>query len=397
MMCTPYVQVTLRAAEQLLSDKLNARVEMRLTKTFRGEGERFLVVRCEIIQGPSEAPDSVILKRAPAGQLIPEAPIELTDLLLNEWATLRFLKSIPATAPVIPALYCGSRDAGLIVMEDLGDVDSLVQPLLGSDPQDAENALVTLAQHLGQMHAATIGRSGEFDSILNELTDGPAPLRVDLGGFVRQALGGLRQTLDDVGVAPHRLFYDEIEEVIGAVVDPGPFYVFIHGDPCPDNFLRTQSGLWFTDFEMSAFRHALLDGVYGRMMFPGCWCASRIPEATVLRMESTYRAELARGCSAAKDDRLFQRGIVDACAFWVLEALLRYLKRAISEDFDWGISSVRQRITARLRAFLDICEGHEHLQGVRHTFNLLHSRIETTWPTESKELPLYPAFGQRPC
>ena len=50
--------------------------------------------------------------------------------------------------PIAPRLYGADRVAGLLVMEDLGQGQSLVQPLLGNDRAAAEAALDAYSAHL---------------------------------------------------------------------------------------------------------------------------------------------------------------------------------------------------------------------------------------------------------
>jgi hypothetical protein len=145
------------------------------------------------------------------------------------------------------------------------------------------------------------------------------------------------------------------------------------------------------DFEFGRFGHALLDGIYGRMMFPTCWCANRLPGGLVTQMESVYRAELAAGCPEAEDDHVFETALVHACAFWVVNTLGRHLEGALGEDRPWGIATMRPRLLARLEAFIATAAEFDQLPAVRGTASRLLEVLEKRWP-EAPQLPLYPAF-----
>jgi tRNA A-37 threonylcarbamoyl transferase component Bud32 len=116
-------------------------------------------------------------------------------------------------------------------------------------------------------------------------------------------------------------FQQELEMVLRTVESLGPFLAYIHGDPCPDNVSFLGEQMRLIDFEFGRFGHALLDAIYGRMMFPTCWCANRLPGDVVTQMEAAYRAALVRGCREAQEGRVFEPTLVSTCAFWVLNTL----------------------------------------------------------------------------
>jgi hypothetical protein len=79
----------------------------------------------------------------------------------------------------------------------------------------------------------------------------------------------------------------------------------------------TRDELRLIDFEFGRLGHALMDGTYGRMIFPSCWCANRLPSRLVSKMEAVYRTELVKGCPEAQEDRIFERALVSVCGFWL--------------------------------------------------------------------------------
>jgi hypothetical protein len=166
---------------------------------------------------------------------------------------------------------------------------------------------------------------------------------------------------------------------------------YIHGDPCPDNVFDSNEQMRLIDFEFGHFGHALIDAAYGRMLFPTCWCANRLPRSMVEQMENRYRTELISSCPEAQEDILFEHALITSCGFWLLNTLAWHLERSLEEDRNWGIASVRQRILARLEAFMTISEELNHFPSIRGTAGHLLDLLQKRW-SEIAPLPLYPAF-----
>jgi len=145
------------------------------------------------------------------------------------------------------------------------------------------------------------------------------------------------------------------------------------------------------DFEFGGFGHALLDGTYGRMLFPTCWCANALPGAVISRMEAVYRAELARRCPEAQEDRSFEAALARVCGFWLLSTLSRDLARAVEADRTWGNATMRQRLLARLEAFITTAEECHQLPALAAMASRLLKVLHKAWP-ETPPLPVYPAF-----
>ena len=111
-------------------------------------------------------------------------------------------------------------------------------------------------------------------------------------------------------------------------------------------------------------------------------------------METAYRTELVKGCPEAQDDRTFETALVTACGFWLMSTLSRHLGNAMEADRTWGIATMRQRVLARLEAFIATAETFDQLPALRGTASSLLEMLQAAWP-ETPPLPLYPSF-QRP-
>jgi hypothetical protein len=164
------------------------------------------------------------------------------------------------------------------------------------------------------------------------------------------------------------------------MANPGPFCAYIHGDVCPDNVVLAGDHVRLIDFEFGRFGHALLDAAYVRMMFPTCWCAKRLPARLVAVTESAHRAELVRGCPDAGDDRVFAPALSRACAFWALNTVDWHLEAALEQDRQWGISTIRPRVLARLEGFITTAESFDQLPALRGAANRLLAVLRRRWP-----------------
>jgi hypothetical protein len=385
------IQETRSIAERVLSETFGGPVRLEDGIALK---ERAHVARFAVREAPSSAPASVIIKQARIWEGQSYDP-DSTDLrapsahLFNDWAALQFLSQVAGDARIAPQFYGGDRAAGLFVLEDLGMGISPDQVLLGSDPVAAEATLIELAGALGRMHAATIGRQAEFDRLRDAL--GPRPAEAQAYGWL---VDGLQTTAAALDVPLRPGATDDLAVVIDVLADPGPFLAYTHGDPCPDNWLHTGGRLRLFDFEIGAFRHALTDGVYGRIHFPTCWCVNRIPAAISLRMQAVYRDELARACPAAADDDQYQRAIIEACAYWVLQLCARRwgIIDMLAEDREWGIATVRQRVLLRFGILSHMTEQAGYLAALGATIADLAGALRARWPPEADAMPYYPAF-----
>lgn len=385
----------LAAGGALLSARLKTAVRLTGAERLTGERRRNLLLRCAVDGAPDGGPTSVIVKQVQRDSPDPEvAHFPHLQRLVSDWAGAEFLDAVAGGSPHGPRFYGGDRDLGLIVLEDLGEHRSLVEPLLEGDAATAEQGLVALAARLGAMHADTIGGAARYEAIARAIDP---TVSVD-AACLRQAatlqeranrVEGLLERLGAPAVVTG--FAGDVAAICEAVAHPGPFLAYTHTDPCPDNTFFDRGRLRLIDFEFGGFSHALRDGACGRMQFPTCWCANRLPDAVLARMESSYRTELARGCPAAQDDRSFAPALAVMCGYWTIVTLPGPLERAIDEDQEWGIATLRPRILARLEAFIATADAFARLPALRGTAEALLATLRRRWPDVSP-LPLYPAF-----
>jgi hypothetical protein len=381
----------LRAAEQVLEQTWGYAVRLGQGTRLTAPGRRNLILRCPVLTG--RGPASLIVKQVTsAAASLHQADAWDVQRFFRDWAGAHFLSTLQGSVPHGPRCYGGDRDAGFILLEDLGAPTSLVEPLLHAAEADAVQALLGYAACLGALHTDTIGQEAAFTRLWQTLTPQPVSVTDDVKRFAAQ-IRLLQQHVEHLGARVEPAFGEEIATALIALHTPGPFWAYMHGDPCPDNVVYTGAEVRLIDFECGRFGHALCDGTYGRMLFPTCWCANRLPETVVARMETAYRAALVPRCPAAADDRLFADALVDACGYWMLRTLVQHLPQALTEDSHWGIAPIRPRLVSRLEAFITTAEAHHRRPAMRGTAHRVLEVVQRRWPA-TPPLALYPAFRQ---
>jgi thiamine kinase-like enzyme len=381
-----------QAAERVLSGALDQPVTFTRVVALSEPDRSCLILRCtRAASQPS--PASFVIKVFTAKSQSPQDPTPADNRrLLRDWVGSQFLSRLRADARHGPRFYGGDLELSFVILEDLGQQRSLVDALLNGEAASAEQALLRYAARLGQVQADAADKISEFESLLRALRPAVPPnaLLVANPAKTIQIVQGHLAALD---VAPATGLEAELTAVAQAIVDPGPFRAYVHGDPCPDNVFDSDDRLRLIDFEYGHFGHALLDGTYARMHFPTCWCANRLPHEVVARLEARYRAELSQGCVAARDDEAFEQALVTICGYWLLNTLARHLEDALAKDDEWGIATIRQRLLARLEAFETTAEEFCRFPALRGTVERLHTVLAKRWP-ETPPLPLYPAFRE---
>src|SRR5215213_7414267 len=133
------------------------------------------IIRCQMQSATADLPTTVVIKQARnlgGGQIYrPDDPSfwGLAHRLFNEWAGTQFLQALAPTNRFGPLLFAGNRQAGFIVLEDLGNDTSVKNALLGRDTEQAQTELLTLAATLGRLHAATAGHRTNFEQVRDHL------------------------------------------------------------------------------------------------------------------------------------------------------------------------------------------------------------------------------------
>lgn len=406
-----------KRAEYLLAATWGTEVRLQSAKRHPREAH----VRRLLVQvGPQNLAQSIIVKQMRTfhtGSADSSSYPAAAWRFFNDWAGLQFVSQAVGDDSCGPHFYAGDRARGFLVIEDLHPATPLSTLLAGQDASAAADALLQLARVLGKLHAQTCGKAALFAALRAQL----APQEASWGwvppwqrapAAYRRLLATLEEPVRRQGFASYRWMpvvlrqvtiafsiplptqaEAELEQAVKALSAPGPFGAYTHGDPCPDNCLLQRQALKLIDFENGAFRHALLDAVYGRMLFPTCWQVGQLPHSLVQQMEAAYRAELVPGCPEAADEKRFAQELVHACAYWVL-LLCQFntLSLLFRRDQRWGTATMRQRVLARFAQFAQTTAEFGYLEALGQVFAALASHLRGSWPEEAAQLPLYAAF-----
>lgn len=401
-------------AEEILYKYLGEKARLRPANSFAESPAKraSIVIRCQVTEGPSELPSTVIAKKvrehgSKEGPYLPDSPCNPNNAhgFFTDWSSLALFNQIGTDLSLLPFFYGGDREAGVIVMEDLGDGHGLdvVDAVEGSDPGLAEEALVEYAQATGQLHAVTVGKAESYYRIRYSLGPRPEPFPlytapwVDARGYssgadeVVEAIQKYQVQFKHVGIQPHPNVGEEIESVTAHVGDcPSPFWVLCQGDQNGvGGFIRYGSRLRMYDFDAGGFRHALLEGVPARITWGGM---VRVPRHVVVRMDKAYQTAFAKGCPEAADDASFYRAMVEAGGYWHVFHIITRLPGRLESDSLRGPSTYRQQIMGWLEGFADMSEEFGHLPALGKSARDMLTRLRSLWPSTVHYPPYYSAF-----
>jgi hypothetical protein len=399
--------VIVKIAGELLSEDAGGQVRLQVSKVIPTWGS--VILRCRVESAPADLPAALIVKKVREDRCgyDPDSPVtpNAAHWLFNDWAAARFLGDIPHDPPLGPAFYGGSREFGLIVLEDLGEGEApnTADALQGDDPALAEQTLVERASLIGQLHAATLGRAEQYRRIRSALGPAPQPEKLYQDPWSDARLRPIRPAeVDEVirlyhagfealGLRPRPGIEEEIAFVTRAVEgDPGPFLAYCKGDQNgAGDYLRRGGRPRLFDFGAGGFRHALIEGMPGRITWG---CMMRIPKHVVPLMERAYQTRLAEGYAEASDDHLFRRSMAEACARWNILHVIHRLPDALEGDRQRGPTTLRQQTVAWIEAFAELSEEVGQMGVLGKSARDMVERLRQLWPAEMSRLPYYPAF-----
>ena len=311
---------------------------------------------------------------------------------LDDWAGVQFLNTIPAIVGIVPRFYGGEFDNELFIMEDLSENEGQLKDILeGDDIQLAEATLIECMVATGKIHAATIGRKGEYQRLRDTL--GPTPDKTfHKVNRIIEGLKGFEQMAQITRVNLSPQAYQDLEFALTELQNPGSLLAYTQGDLAPGNCLRFQNQIKLYDFEMGQYRHALIDRTYPHIRYLTCSNAGQLPSGIKKRMETAYRGELIKGCPEAADDLRFSKSVVVASAGW-LATQTAFLPIVLDQDREHGWLTLRQKILGCLEAFTNITEEHNHLLALGATTREMWKRLKNRWSNEVNAIPYFPVFG----
>ncbi len=264
-----------RAAEALLAQAWGGRVEIRAAEAI---WERRHVVRLSMDTGRT-----AVLKRRRDQAGWRGAPAFGVEL-----AALDYLNAMPE--PVAPRLLGADAEAGILLIEDLGEGASLADSLLAGGRERVQAELIAYAEALGSMHAWSMGRPGELADLLIRHAPGAAHGTRWLE-VIQRSTEPFLSAAASLGLAVDGVA-EEIDQLRATLAGPG-YLGLVHGDACPDNVRFTGGTCRIFDFETSGRGPVAFDAAYLVAPFPTCWCFATLPADIAGPAIDAYRARLA--------------------------------------------------------------------------------------------------------
>ena len=393
-------EVNLNAAEQIIANHFAREVPLRPGEVYRSN--KSLVTRCYVTKDVAHVPASFIVKHTLANST---APYQAEYNLLTDWASCLFLRTIPGPYVWAPLCYGGDLTQRIIVLEDLGTGTgpNTTELLMGDDPQAAEQGLVEHSRLLGSLHANTSGTVNVYRNIRQLL--GAEPKEDDLfaepwsnarrqplqQNEISQAIDRYCDVLKMMGIVSRQCLKDEIAQVATSVEsDPGPYLAYCRGDQnMAGDYLRCGNQLRLFDFDSGGFRHALLEGMPGRMTWG---CMLRIPAQVVEQMDKEYRNVWAAHHPGVVTHNDFNQAMVSAGARWHIFHTIERVVPALQRDRPRGCSLLRQQCVAWMDAFASLSEEFHLYLELGAAARALSEKLRIAWSNQVDELPYFPAF-----
>ncbi|RVW07159.1 kinase [Prescottella agglutinans] len=310
------------AAEKLLTRRAGAPVRLVDPVDLGGSG-RTIVLRVRVAENPFSLPRTLVVKQVrdtspKAGTRIDfDVPDHATvDVaFLREAVSYQFATALATESRPGAELLAYDFEARLLVLGDLGDSTPFASLLKNADPDTVTNSLMAMAQALGRMHAATVGREEDFTALLRRAEV------AHCGDVVAEQATASLETVP--GLLAEHLGIDVSPDVLdiaaraGKLFGGGRFRAFSPSDLCPDNIIVNDEGVRFLDYEWGGFRDATLDLAYALVSFPACLCSIDLSYERARAMTEAWRAEVVGMWPALADDDLLTERVLDAQLAWV--------------------------------------------------------------------------------
>ncbi|MDH6678968.1 hypothetical protein M2284_003181 [Rhodococcus sp. LBL1] len=311
------------AAEKLLARRTGAPVRLVDPVDLGGSG-RTIVLRVRVAENPFSLPRTLVVKqvretskKATAQRIDFDVPDHSTvDVaFLREAVSYQFATALATESRPGAELLAYDFEARLLVLGDLGDSTPFASLLKNADPDTVTNSLMAMAQALGRMHAATVGREEDFTALLRRAEV------AHCGDVVAEQAAASLETVPTllsehlgVEVSPE---VRDIAARAGKLFSGGRFRAFSPSDLCPDNIIVNDEGVRFLDYEWGGFRDATLDLAYALVSFPACLCSIDLSYERARAMTEAWRAEVVGMWPALSDDDFLTERVLDAQLAWV--------------------------------------------------------------------------------
>jgi Ser/Thr protein kinase RdoA (MazF antagonist) len=350
----------------------------------RAWGEPTVIRAAEVIPGRSHvvrlrldtAPAVILKRRRDHGRRRGWQPFRA------ELVALDYLNAMPA--PVAPRLLGADADAGILVMEDLGEEASLADSLLAGGRERVQAELIAYAQALGALHAWSMGHPGELADVRVRHAPGTAA-RTRWLDAIQKGEQPFLSAAAALGLATDGAL-DEMGQ-LREMLDGTRYVGLVHGDACPDNVRLIDGTCRIFDFETSGLGPVAFDAAYLLAPFPSCWCFASLPADVASPAVDAYQARLeAAGIDLGPD----WEDLATAVLAGMIIARGHIITQALDEDRRWGTTTMRPRLLAWLRNFT--ARGGGTLPRLQALASAMGDQLSKRWP--GLLIPDYPALAR---
>lgn len=306
------------------------------------------------------------------------------DRFKQEIASLGFIElgGIQARAP---KLIATDAQQHIVVMEDLGEHDSLFEPLQRTDSDAAAQAMLSFTRGMAQLHGSSVGKEDLFARCVGDGVTRCGPVSPFEKGvqqcseFARAAGLDVRKSVDEAAASVLEYFAGSQDRMIFSPGDVGPGNQFILDD-----------GIAVFDFEYACYRHLAVELANITLSFPMAWTASELPADLVDELTDTYFAHAGEFSLLPEQERRRLREFGEV--WWTFASIGADLSDALQEDYQWGLASCRSRHLHKLDALARRAGSSDQIQVLSGFAADLHGLLSSLWPGTDR-FPGYPAFG----
>ena len=335
------------AAQQLLARRMGAPVKLADPVELGGSG-RTIVLRVRVTENTYSLPRTLVAKQVNGSAYhSADTGTDLDSAFLREAVAYQFATALGPERRPGPQLLAYDPASRLLVLTDLGDQSRLSTLLRNTDEAGVTNVLMALAQALGRMHAATVGREEDFVALSRRAGLPQRDVLVAQAETAVEAVPGLLKAYLGLEVP---------ESIVGGAAAAARFFeggrlrAFSPSDLCPENIIYNDEGVRFLDYEAAGFRDASLDVAQVLIGFPGCLCDFELTPQHREAMIEAWRAEVSVVWPQLQDDDWLARKLLAAELIWVWMSTYWFLPEnhgRISEVREHELSIRRSDALAR--------------------------------------------------
>ena len=389
----------LLAAQESLSREFAEPVRLGENSFADSVRPKGIVLRCPVLT-PLRGIASVVVKSPQEWLLAPEDEPRWarrfnpdlrcfpnpSDRYRQEVAGLRFVSLGVLRIPA-PRLLAVDPVHRCVVMEDLGEQKSVLDPLLGHDADAAADAVLALVRAMAQLHSGSVGK----ENLFAECGGGRHGRDAEAAPFVE----GMQRCVEfarAVGLPVPRAVGDASREVRRYFTDSSACMVFSPGDVGPGNQFLADDRITLFDFEFSRYRHMAVELANLTLPFPAASTSSALSAELAAELMDAYFADAAAFGGFRHRERAAAQGF--GAAWWTFASVGADLAASVKEDYQWGFAGCRSRHLHKLRLLADLSAPEGAVDTLGRFADELHATVSKLWP-DAEDFPVYPAFRSR--